>query len=144
METPYNHILQIDGQAWYAEQLAAAVSRLRMTVFRVSSGAAARAYLLGLRKYSNRTFYPLPNLIVLSLLLPDEHGYRILGWFRNHPNLCRIPTVVHSSWDHPAAAYGALALGAKAFVPKDPRCERLLDLLPNILELETQPLQFAA
>src|SRR4051812_18617576 len=57
-------------------------------------GAEAIAYLGGSNKYSDRTQYPLPILILLDLKMPGIDGFQVLSWIRSQPGHLRATPVV--------------------------------------------------
>src|SRR5689334_14695041 len=60
----------------------------------VRSGEEAVAYLSGDGKFSDRTEYPLPQLVVLDLKLPGMDGFEVLTWIRQHEGMRGLPVVV--------------------------------------------------
>lgn len=63
----------------------------------VTSGDDALDYFYGLGKYSDRSEYPLPNLVLLDLSLPGINGHEVLEEVKATPYLRRIPVIVLTS-----------------------------------------------
>lgn len=56
-----------------------------------------------------------PHVIVLDVMLPGIDGWELLGRFREHPRLCRVPVIVSTILPQETLA---LALGAAGFIRK--------------------------
>src|SRR5437762_160452 len=63
----------------------------------VRDGEEAMAYLAGAGEYSDRTKYPMPDLVLLDLKLPKIDGFELLKWIRKQPGLCALRVVVLTS-----------------------------------------------
>ena len=63
----------------------------------VTDGRMAVDYLSGSGSFSNRTTFPIPDLIFLDLKLPFLQGFEVLTWIRNQPELNSIRVIVLSS-----------------------------------------------
>src|SRR5436190_24124850 len=48
----------------------------------VEDGEQALAYLEGTGRYTDRSAYPLPDLVVLDLNMPRRDGFEVLKWIR--------------------------------------------------------------
>jgi DNA-binding response OmpR family regulator len=77
-------------------------------------GNEAILYLKGVGVYHDRLHYPLPDLILLDLTVPDGSGPAVLGWIRRHPSFNHVPVVIlepltsianHNTFDREANAY---------------------------------------
>ena len=81
-------------------------------------GQEAIDYLGGTEKFTDRTQYPLPCLIVLDLKMPNKTGLEVLDWLRQQPVLRCIPVILFSSSAHRNDVERSYRLGANAFVVK--------------------------
>jgi CheY-like chemotaxis protein len=84
----------------------------------VRSGEEAIAYLKGEGQYSNRSEYPLPDLVLLDLKLPGKDGYDVLRWIREQPSLSALRIVVLTSSNQIRDVNMAYQLGANSFLVK--------------------------
>lgn len=84
----------------------------------VSDGAAGLAYLAGVGTYANRAAYPIPQLVLLDLDLPDRAAFDVLRWSEAKPPLERIPMIVRTARAGTGDADEAEALGATACLTK--------------------------
>jgi CheY-like chemotaxis protein len=57
-------------------------------------GNEAILYLKGVGIYGNREQYPLPDIIILDLAIPDGSGAAVLGWIRRQPCLDHVPAII--------------------------------------------------
>jgi CheY-like chemotaxis protein len=89
----------------------------------VASVPDAIAYLQGTGSFAEREEFPLPELILADLKLPEMDGFAFLEWKREQPEFKEILTVVVSGDDDPLRVRRACALGASAFLHKS--CLRL-------------------
>jgi CheY-like chemotaxis protein len=99
---------------------------------RVNDGAAAIEYLLGSGQYSDQEKYPVPNLVLLDLKMPNKDGFEVLQWRQSHTEFARLPIIVYSSSYSPEDVEHAYALGANSYVvkPSEPvRLERFVKTL---------------
>jgi CheY-like chemotaxis protein len=85
---------------------------------RVSNGAEVIKYLAGDNAFADREAYPLPELILLDLKMPDVSGFDVLIWLRSREKLKNLPAIVFSASDNPADMQQARELGATAYLVK--------------------------
>jgi DNA-binding response OmpR family regulator len=57
-------------------------------------GNEAILYLKGVGIYSDRIHYPLPELLIIDLALPDGSGLAVLGWIRRQLEFNHVPVVI--------------------------------------------------
>lgn len=93
-----------------------------------SDGQEAVDYLSGAGKFSDRTEYPLPSLVLLDLKLPLKMGLEVLEWIREEPALEGLIVIILSSSIHEKDIHRAYALGANAFLVKPPDTGKLTDM----------------
>jgi CheY-like chemotaxis protein len=84
----------------------------------VNDGTEALAYLRGEGRFSDRTKYPVPQLVLLDLKLPCLSGFEVLQWIRSQPVLATMVVIIFSSSPDPGDIQRAYRLGANSFVVK--------------------------
>jgi CheY-like chemotaxis protein len=84
----------------------------------LSSGREAMEYLEGAKQYSNRSSFPIPDLVLLDLKMPVPNGFEVLGWIRGHAELKGLPVCVLTSSFQTEDVQKAYALGANCFLTK--------------------------
>lgn len=62
----------------------------------VSSLTQARNYILGTNEFTNRTAYPIPDLIVADFGLRGETGSDFVQWLLQQPEYLHIPVTFFS------------------------------------------------
>lgn len=81
-------------------------------------GEDAIAYLEGSGRFSNRTEFPLPSVILLDLKLTGIDGFEVLRWIRRQPSLRAVRVVVLTSSNEIRDVNLAYQLGANSFLVK--------------------------
>ena len=104
-------------------------SRITNPVQVVKDGQEAIDYLKGDGRFSDRTQYPLPSLILLDLNLPLRQGLSILRWIREQPAFELIIVLVLTSSSSEKDIHEAYQLGANSYLLKPSDPPRLGDLL---------------
>ena len=95
-----------------------------------TDGAEALEYLQKKGEFSAK---PTPDLVLLDLNLPKQHGLDVLKEMRDNPALKNIPVMVLTSSDSPKEADQAYSLAAKLFLTK-PRDVSEFDVFAECLE----------
>jgi CheY-like chemotaxis protein len=87
----------------------------------VHNGAEAISYLKGEGRFADRHEYPLPDVMVLDIKMPQLDGFGVLEWLRQQARKsCRV-IVLTSSLDE-SDKRRAIEMGAESFCikPVDP------------------------
>lgn len=95
-------------------------------------GREGIAYLNGTPPFQDRRSHPIPDLIILDLLMPDTDGFAVLEWMAE--NRSQVPVVVLTSSENPEHESRSLGLGAKAFYRKPADLDALGDTVRTIVE----------
>jgi DNA-binding response OmpR family regulator len=95
-------------------------------------GREGIAYLAGTPPFQDRRSHPVPDLIILDLLMPDTDGFSVLEWMGD--NGSQIPVVVLTSSENPDHESRSLSLGARGFHRKPADLEELGTVVRTIVE----------
>lgn len=87
-------------------------------IFVVRNGEEVVQYLQGVGKFSNRTEYPLPTLLLLDLRMPMKNGFEVLEWIRKDPVFRALRIVVLTTSEDMKDVNRAYQLGANSFLVK--------------------------
>jgi CheY-like chemotaxis protein len=101
----------------------------------VVDGDEAIQYLSGTRRFSDRTQYPLPCLLLLDLNLPRQSGLEVLEWVRSQPALQSMPVVILTSSSQDRDIGSAYSLGANGYLVKPPSSEKLIELVTGLRDV---------
>jgi CheY-like chemotaxis protein len=102
---------------------------------RASDGEQAIAYLSGMGTYADRDEHPVPDLVLLDLIMPRLDGFELLGWIRSNPTTKSLPVVVLAGSSFRADVRRALELGANSYAVKPSRFEELQVLIDQIADV---------
>jgi CheY-like chemotaxis protein len=116
-------VAEDDGNDVFLLRHAFDVVGLLHTIIDVPDGQLAVDYLSAKSPYSDRSQYPLPNLLLLDLKMPKMSGFEILSWLRSQPAFSKLPVVVWSSSVLEEDKNKALSLGAKEYFLKPSSAE---------------------
>jgi len=105
----------------------------------VRDGQQAIDYLKGQGQYADRDQYPLPTLVFLDLKLPYIHGFEVLEWIREQPNLKDLCTLILTSSPEERDRQRAAQLNAKAFYVKPPTPEMIIEAFLFLNECDVPP-----
>ena len=97
-------------------------------------GREGLAYMAGTPPFQDRRSHPLPDLILLDLMMPDIDGFAVLEWIRDQGGAIRCPVVVLTSSEHAEHAQRCMDLGASAFHRKPSEVETLGAMVREIVE----------
>jgi CheY-like chemotaxis protein len=105
---------------------------------RVEHGEAVINYFLGNGGFSDRSKFPLPDLLLLDLKMPRKDGFAVLRWRQETATFSHVPVVVFSSSNLQTDISRAMALGANSYVVKQADPERLERMVRALHEWWTQ------
>lgn len=95
-------------------------SDLRNPIKVARYGNEAILYLKGIGVYADRKHYPLPDLILIDMSLPDGSALSVLGWVRQQAALQQVPVIILVHPTQQNYLQEALDLGANSyFVTRD-------------------------
>lgn len=98
----------------------------------VRDGEEAIDYLRGEGKYSRRSEFPLPDLILLDLNMPRMNGFEFLSWLRAHPAFSSLRVIVLTTSEAIQDINRAYELGANSFLVKPHEIENLTALTSTL------------
>jgi CheY-like chemotaxis protein len=110
VENNADHIYQLE-QFFRKADLPAALKIARY-------GNEAVLYLKGIGIYADRMTYPLPDIIVLDLDLPDGSALAVLSWIRQQTELSGVSVLTMGYPGQPQIVDEARKLGAAAWFAK--------------------------
>lgn len=134
METMNQVVLSVDDNDVDGALLERAFKRCSIPsrLFRVSEGPQAMAYLTGHGIYADRAAYPLPDLILLDLVMPKMSGTEVLKWIRDQTELKKTAVLIFTSSEKPEDVQSSTKLGANGYVVKPTKFEDLKNLVRQI------------
>lgn len=104
-------------------------SRVLNSLKFVEDGVELIAYLRGEGKYSDRTEYPMPGLILLDLNMPKKDGREALQDIKADADLRRIPVVILTTSKAEEDMLKGYDLGAASYITKPVTFDALVDLM---------------
>jgi CheY-like chemotaxis protein len=93
----------------------------------------ATAYFRGIGRFSDRSQYPVPSLVLLDLHLPGESGFLLLEWLRRQGDFHRIPVIMLTSSSDYQDIKKAFALGANSYISKPKTLPELIGAIKTLL-----------
>lgn len=111
------------------DQLALADLRVALAGYKVRVARDARELLEALR------IPPLPDILLLDVMLPVGNGFDILANLRKHPKLALLPVAMLTAKDDPQEVSKGLALGADAYITKPYSKNILADTIARVLKV---------
>jgi len=83
-----------------------------------SNGLEALKYLEGQQPYTDRSVFPLPQLVLLDVVMPLFTGLQVLRWIRERSEFDSLPVIMLSSSPANDEAYHASEMGADSYIIK--------------------------
>jgi len=78
-------------------------------------GNEAILYLKGVGIYADRRRYPIPDLIILDLAIPDGSGLAVLGWLRRKTEFDSVPVIILAQAGKNKYLHNAFDKGTNAY-----------------------------
>jgi len=75
-------------------------------------------YLEGRGKFSDRTLFPLPSVVVLDMRLPDGNALDLVRWLRGHKHFSKLAVLILSGYAREEEVRQAYQSGASSFLLK--------------------------
>ena len=101
-------------------------------ISQVEDGEAALDYMKGRGRYSNRSKYPLPDLILLDLRLPRIDGLEVLREIKSDTTMHMIPVVILTTSDGERDVAMAYEYHANSYVTKPVDFDNFAMLLKDL------------
>ena len=129
------HVLVVEDDPKDVERLQRAFDSLGMqdAMRGVTRLEAAIDYLSGRGPYENRTLYPMPGLILISLAISRKAEFTFLKWLRQQTRLKLIPVVMLAAAREPVGFEQASELGAVTYLVKPIEPEALQSMVKAVL-----------
>ncbi len=99
----------------------------------VSDGEELIAYLNGLGAYADRDRYPLPDMLLLDLMMPRKNGFEVLEWLQTQPFRDMIVVVLSGS-EQSQDMKKAFELGADYYQTKRASVRQRMELVKALEE----------
>lgn len=136
MENKPQVVLSVDDNDVDGALLERAFKRTNLParLFRVSEGPQAMCYLSGEGIYQDRSNYPIPDLVLLDLVMPKMSGMEVLKWIREQQLLKKTKVLIFTASEKPEDQRNASHAGADGFLLKPTKFDDLKKLVKNIHE----------
>ena len=129
-------LLVIEDSSDQALLFAAAALRARtgLAVHAVVDGLEGITYLAGVSPFDDRRAYPVPDLVLLDLAMPEVDGFEVLGWLKEQGASVQVPMVVLTASPSPQDIERARELGAKEVHRKPENLDDLTELVRSVVD----------
>ena len=108
----------------------------------MTTGQQAIDYLEAKGAYTDRSLHPLPDVIVLDLVMPLVSGFDFLAWRQPSAVFSSIPVVVFSNSKDPHEAERVITLGANKHILKPADFDEWKRVVREIWDFGTQGTAF--
>ena len=99
----------------------------------VADGEELVAYFQGDGEYADRVKFPIPDLLLLDLMMPRKNGFEVLEWLQSQP-FDDLIVVVLSGSDQADDIRRAMELGADHYHAKDGDSQKRFELAKMLEE----------
>jgi CheY-like chemotaxis protein len=136
MEAGRLTVLYVDDDYNDLALFGAAAEKTNLDIWVHTATAVQQAIELleGRGSYAERAMHPLPDVILLDLLMPPQSGFDFLEWHR-HSAFKSIPVIAFCGSSYEVDRQRALALGASFFIEKPAGFEDLQQVVRRIWSL---------
>lgn len=110
-----------------------------VSIVRVEDGDKAFKFITGIPPYSDRSRYPLPDVVLLDLGLPKSSGFELLERVRRLKEEVGCTIYVLSGRDTPEARARAAQLGAQGYFLKPLSLGHLAEIVANFSPKKSEP-----
>jgi CheY-like chemotaxis protein len=107
-------------------------AELAHTITQVLGGKEAIAYLEGAGAYSDRAKYPLPQMVLLDLKMPEVNGFDVLTWIRKHNHTRALPVIILSGSAWRQDIEHAYELGANSYLLKPSELDNFVTMVRTL------------
>ncbi len=104
-------------------------AKIRNPLYVVYSGQDAISYLEGRGRFGNRDEFPVPDLVLLDINMPNGDGFTVLKWVRSHSGLKGLRVVMLTTSDENEDIDTAYLLGANSYLVKPLNFEQFADVM---------------
>ena len=98
----------------------------------VTDGQQAIDYLQGTEKFSDRTKFPFPLLVLLDLKLPHKDGHEVLSWIRAQSAFETLVVLMLTTSRERKDIEKAYLLRANSYLVKPPSAPELIEIMKAI------------
>jgi CheY-like chemotaxis protein len=132
-------VLHIDDSAddLFLFQKAASQAAVSFRLHLVNSGREGLNYLQGAGEYSDRSKFPVPDLILLDLKMPLPDGFSVLRWIRAQSQFSQITICIFTSSFQHEDIQETYSHGADCFLTKPPAFDRLVGIASAVNQFLT-------
>lgn len=107
---------------------------MKSTVHVARGGREGLDYLRGTGAYADRARYPLPDIILLDLKMPDVDGHAVLREVKATPGIRRLPVVVLTSSKEEGDLITSYDNGANSYLVKPISFNGFLEVVETIAQ----------
>jgi DNA-binding NarL/FixJ family response regulator len=95
-------------------------------------GNEAILYLKGVGIYSDREHYPIPEVVLLDMSIPDGSSLSVLGWIRRQPQFEGVPIVMLVHPTQQGYLQSAMDIGANSYFVKRDNFDDLIKMIRKL------------
>jgi CheY-like chemotaxis protein len=128
------HILLVEDNLMDVELTLDAFREAKLSnkIHVVLTGQDALDYIFGRGQYTDRSAYPVPNLILLDINLPGIDGLDVLRQIKSTPIIKRLPVVMLTSSKEEGDRALSYDNGANSYIVKPVSFSVFLDVVKQI------------